>query len=190
MKSTKQSIIAISIRLIAKNQAPDYYPFIEASKVRYFFLRELYAYVESQEYCLSFEQHLDEIILVLDANADHVYSNLSVLYEHILQSVQASNNYIQKNQWNYKLQVYIAVDAGESEKMILPATKHFPAIINWTGLHVDRVSTLTREMISGSYPTFIITHSFYKRLSPTEQEKYSTLYYIRHICCYSKQKSR
>lgn len=188
MKNTKKSIIAISIRLVAKNQAPDYYPFIEAPKARYFFLRELYAYMENQEYCFSIQQHLDEIILVLDAENPNTYTSLPALHHHILQSRQTCNGYIQKHNWNYKLQVYIAADAGQSEKIILPASNRFPTMINWTGLHVDRVSTLTKEMSMGIYPSKIITHSLYKRLSSEEQKKYSTLYYIRHICCYSIDK--
>lgn len=190
MRSTKQSIIAISIRLVAQNQGPDFYPFIEAPQARYFFLHELYACMENQKHCLSVQQHLDEIILVLDAKMIDSYAYIPILNEFVLQSLLACNNYIQKNGWNYKLQAYIAADAGESEPIILPATTHYPAITNWSGLHIDRVSTLTKEMSSGTYPTRIITHSFYKRLPTIEQEKYSILYYIRHICCYSKQEKK
>lgn len=59
-----------------------------------------------------------------------------------------------------------------------------PPIIQWTGLHADRVSTLTQEMTAGNSPSCLITHALYKRLSPSIQSKYATLYYIRHICCY------
>ena len=59
-----------------------------------------------------------------------------------------------------------------------------PPIIQWTGLHADRVSTLTQEMAAGNSPSCLITHALYKRLSPSIQSKYATLYYIRHICCY------
>ncbi len=189
MKNTNQSIIAISIRLVAQNQAPDYYPFIEAPKARYFFLHELCTYMNNQKCCLSLQQHLDEIILILDAKNTTSFAYIPILQRFIQQSLQACNTYIQKNHWNYRLQAYIAADAGESEPIILPATKYFPTITNWSGLHVDRVSTLTKEISSGAYPTQIITHGFYKKLPAIEQEKYSTLYYIRHICCYSRQES-
>ena len=37
---------------------------------------------------------------------------------------------------------------------------------------------------AGNSPSCLITHALYKRLSPSIQSKYATLYYIRHICCY------
>lgn len=78
----------------------------------------------------------------------------------------------------------IAMDAGLSRPIRLFISDTIPPIIQWTGLHADRVSTLTQEMATGNSPSCLITHALYKRLSPSIQSKYATLYYIRHICCY------
>lgn len=76
------------------------------------------------------------------------------------------------------------MDAGLSRPIRLFISDTIPPIIQWTGLHADRVSTLTQEMAAGNSPSCLITHALYKRLSPSIQSKYATLYYIRHICCY------
>lgn len=87
-------------------------------------------------------------------------------------------------QIHQRLSVYIAMDAGLSRPIRLFISDTIPPIIQWTGLHADRVSTLTQEMTAGNSPSCLITHALYKRLSPSIQSKYATLYYIRHICCY------
>lgn len=87
-------------------------------------------------------------------------------------------------QIHQRLSACIAMDAGLSRPIRLFISDTIPPIIQWTGLHADRVSTLTQEMAAGNSPSCLITHALYKRLSPSIQSKYATLYYIRHICCY------
>lgn len=87
-------------------------------------------------------------------------------------------------QIHQRLSACIAMDAGLSRPIRLFISDTIPPIIQWTGLHADRVSTLTQEMTAGNSPSCLITHALYKRLSPSIQSKYATLYYIRHICCY------
>lgn len=87
-------------------------------------------------------------------------------------------------QIHQRLSACIAMDAGLSRPIRLFISDTIPPIIQWTGLHADRVSTLTQEMATGNSPSCLITHALYKRLSPSIQSKYATLYYIRHICCY------
>lgn len=87
-------------------------------------------------------------------------------------------------QIHQRLSACIAMDAGLSRPIRLFISDMIPPIIQWTGLHADRVSTLTQEMVAGNSPSCLITHALYKRLSPSIQSKYATLYYIRHICCY------
>lgn len=87
-------------------------------------------------------------------------------------------------QIHQRLSSCIAMDAGLSRPIRLFISDTIPPIIQWTGLHADRVSTLTQEMTAGNSPSCLITHALYKRLSPSIQSKYATLYYIRHICCY------
>lgn len=87
-------------------------------------------------------------------------------------------------QIHQRLSACIAMDTGLSLPIRLFFSDTIPPIIQWTGLHADRVSTLTQEMTAGNFPSCLITHALYKRLSPSIQSKYATLYYIRHICCY------
>lgn len=87
-------------------------------------------------------------------------------------------------QIHQRLSSCIAMDAGLSRPIRLFISDTIPPIIQWTGLHADRVSTLTQEMTAGNSPSCLITHALYKRLSPSIQSGYATLYYIRHICCY------
>lgn len=87
-------------------------------------------------------------------------------------------------QIHQRLSDCIAMDAGLSRPIRLFISDTIPPIIQWTGLHADRVSTLTQEMTAGNSPSCLITHALYKRLSPSIQSRYATLYYIRHICCY------
>ena len=87
-------------------------------------------------------------------------------------------------QIHQRLSACIAMDAGLSRPIRLFISDTIPPIIQWTGLHADRVSTLTQEMTAANSPSCLITHALYKRLSPSIQSKYATLYYIRHICCY------
>ena len=87
-------------------------------------------------------------------------------------------------QIHQRLSDCIAMDAGLSRPIRLFISDTIPPIIQWTGLHADRVSTLTQEMTAGNSPPCLITHALYKRLSPSIQSRYATLYYIRHICCY------
>lgn len=87
-------------------------------------------------------------------------------------------------QIHQRLSACIAMDAGLSRPIRLFISDAIPPIIQWTGLHADRVSTLTKEMTAGNSPSCLITHALYKKLSPSIQSKYATLYYIRHICCY------
>lgn len=87
-------------------------------------------------------------------------------------------------QIHQRLSACIAMDAGLSRPIRLFISDTIPPIIQWTGLHADRVSTLTQEMAAGNSPSCLITHALYKRLSPSIQSKYATFYYIRHICCY------
>ncbi len=87
-------------------------------------------------------------------------------------------------QIHQSLSACIAMDAGLFRPIRLFISDTIPPIIQWTGLHADRVSTLTQEMAAGNSPSCLITHALYKRLSPSIQSKYATLYYIRHICCY------
>lgn len=87
-------------------------------------------------------------------------------------------------QIHQRLSACIAMDAGLSRPIRLFISDTIPPLIQWTGLHADRVSTLTKEMATGNSPSCLITHALYKRLSLSIQSKYATLYYIRHICCY------
>lgn len=87
-------------------------------------------------------------------------------------------------QIHQRLSACIAMDTGLSRPIRLFISDTIPPIIQWTGLHADRVSTLTQEMAAGNSPSCLITHALYKRLSPSIQSKYATLYYICHICCY------
>lgn len=87
-------------------------------------------------------------------------------------------------QIHQRLSACIAMDAGLFRPIRLFISDTIPPIIQWTGLHADRVSTLTQEMTAGNSPSCLITHALYKRLSPSIQSRYATLYYIRHICCY------
>lgn len=87
-------------------------------------------------------------------------------------------------QIHQRLSACIAMDAGLFRPIRLFISDTIPPLIQWTGLHADRVSTLTQEMAADNSPSCLITHALYKRLSPSIQSKYATLYYIRHICCY------
>lgn len=41
-------------------------------------------------------------------------------------------------------------------------------------------------MEKGVHKDALITHSFYKHLPEKAKEKYATLYYLHHICCYAE----
>lgn len=188
MKNTKLEIIAISIRLVTRNHSADYYPFIEEPEVRHQFLKRLYQILVGFPDLLDIKQHLNEIIIIFDAKDKNVYAFLSTFPNQLHEIQNDCNIYANEQHWSHTLDMYMALDAGYSEPIRLFFPNYAFPITNWSGLHVDRVSNITKEMLNGNYPSFLITHALYKRLPIPMQEKFSTLYYIRHICCYSLKK--
>lgn len=185
MKNTKSEIVAISIRLITKNQSADYYPFIEEPEARHQFLKRVYQILVGSSALLDIKQHLNEIILIFDANDKNIHRFLSDFPNWLHKIRNDCNIYATEQHWSHTLDMRIAMDAGYSEPIRLFFPNYAFPITNWSGLHVDRVSNITKEMVNGNYPSFLITHALYKRLPLPMQEKFTTLYYIRHICCYS-----
>ena len=62
----------------------------------------------------------------------------------------------------------------------------FPDAVAWTGIHEERASRISHAMEKGVHKDTLITHSFYKHLPEKAKEKYATLYYLHHICCYAE----
>lgn len=185
MKNTDaREVIIISIRLSSKNLQADYYPFILEPEARHLFLKKLTSCLAARDDLLDIHQHLEKILLTLDGHQTESYT-FSLTLPHLIASILDACNACGKNQqWFRSLSACIAMDAGLSRPIRLFISDTIPPIIQWTGLHADRVSTLTQEMATGNSPSCLITHALYKRLSPSIQSKYATLYYIRHICCY------
>lgn len=185
MKNTDtREVIMISIRLSTKNLQTDYYPFILEPEARHLFLKELASHFAARTDLLDIQQHLDEILLTLDGQQTESYTFALTLPRLISITLDTCNACGKNQQWFRSLSACIAMDAGLSRPIRLFISDTIPPIIQWTGLHADRVSTLTQEMAVGNSPSCLITHALYKRLSPSIQSKYATLYYIRHICCY------
>lgn len=185
MKNTDtREVIMISIRLSDKNLQADYYPFILKPEARHLFLKELTSHFATRTDLLDIQQHLDEILLTLDGHQTESYTFALTLPRLISITLDTCNACGKNQQWFRSLSACIAMDAGLSRPIRLFISDTIPPIIQWTGLHADRVSTLTQEMAAGNSHSCLITHALYKRLSPSIQSKYATLYYIRHICCY------
>lgn len=188
MKNTDtREVIMISIRLSTKNLQTDYYPFILEPEARHLFLKELASHFAARTDLLDIQQHLDEILLTLDGRQTESYTFALTLPRLISITLDTCNACGKKRHWFHNLSACIAMDAGLSRPICLSISEAIPPIVQWTGLHAGRVSTLTREMAAGNSPSCLITHAFYKRLSPPMQARYTTLYYIRHICCYGAE---
>lgn len=188
MKNTDSEIIAVSLRLVTRNQAADFYPFIEEPEMRHQFLKRVYQILAGASALLDIKQHLNEVILIFDAKDKNIYSHLATLPEQLHDIRNACNAYAAEQHWAHALDIYMALDAGFSEPIRLFFPNYAFPVTNWSGLHVDRVSTISKEMANGTYPDVLLTHALYKRLPPAMQSQFSTLYYIRHICCYSHTK--
>lgn len=185
MKNTDtREVIMISIRLSSKNLQADYYPFLLEPEARHLFLKKLASCLAARDDLLDIHQHLEEILLTLDSHQVESFAFALTLPHLIARILDACNACGKKRHWFHNLSACIAMDAGLSRPIRLFISDTIPPIIQWTGLHADRVSTLTKEMTAGNSPSCLITHALYKRLSPSIQSKYATLYYIRHICCY------
>ncbi len=185
MKNTDtREVIMISIRLSTKNLQTDYYPFILEPEARHLFLKELASHFTARTDLLDIQQHLDEILLTLDGQQTESYTFALTLPRMISITLDTCNACGKKQQWFRSLSACIAMDAGLSRPICLSISNAIPPVVQWTGLHASRVSTLTREMSAGNFPSCLITHAFHKRLSVLMQTRYTTLYYIRHICCY------
>ena len=50
----------------------------------------------------------------------------------------------------------------------------------------ERKNRISHAMEKGVHKDTLITHSFYKHLPEKAKEKYATLYYLHHICCYAE----
>lgn len=174
----------ISIRLSSKNLQADYYPFILEPEARHLFLKKLASHFADRADLLDIQQHLDEILLTLDGHQAESYTFALTLPRLISTTLDTCNAFAKSQQWFRSLSACIAMDAGLSRPIRLFFSDTIPPIIQWTGLHADRVSTLTREMVACYSPSCLITHALYKRLSPSIQSRYTTLYYLHHICCY------
>ena len=188
MKNTDtREVIMISIRLSSKNLQADYYPFILEPEARHLFLKKLTSCLAARDDLLDIHQHLEEILLTLDGHQTESYT-FSLTLPHLIASIlDACKACGKKQHWFHSLSACIAMDAGLSRPICLSISNAIPPVVQWTGLHAGRVSTLTREMAAGNSPSCLITHAFYKRLSPPMQARYTTLYYIRHICCYGAE---
>lgn len=188
MKNTDtREVIMISIRLSSKNLQADYYPFLLEPEARHLFLKKLASCLAARDDLLDIHQHLEEILLTLDSHQVESFAFALTLPHLIARILDACNACGKKRHWFHNLSACIAMDAGLSRPICLSISEAIPPIVQWTGLHAGRVSTLTREMSTGNSPSCLITHALYKRLSPSIQSKYATLYYIRHICCYGAE---
>ncbi len=185
MKNTDtHEVIMISIRLSSKNLQADYYPFILEPEARHLFLKKLASHFAARTDLLNIQQHLDEILLTLDGHQAESYTFALTLPRLISTTLDTCNACAKSQQWFHSLSACVAMDAGLSRPIRLFISDTIPPIIQWTGLHAGRVSTLTREMTASHSPSCLITHALYKRLSPSIQSRYTTLYYLHHICCY------
>lgn len=185
MKNTDaHEVIVISIRLSKKNLQSDFYPFILEPEARHLFLKELCQRISARDDLLDIQQHLDEILLTLDGQLEDSYLFALTLPQLISAIIDTCNDYGKTHQWFYSLSACMAIDAGLSAPIRLAISKTISPITQWTGLHADRVSALTKEMTTGNYPSRLLTHAFYKKLPSSTQSQYTKLYYIHHICCY------
>ena len=174
----------ISIRLSSKNLQADYYPFLLEPEARHLFLKKLASCLAARDDLLDIHQHLEEILLTLDSHQVESFAFALTLPHLIARILDACNACAKSQQWFHSLSACVAMDAGLSRPIRLFISDTIPPIIQWTGLHADRVSTLTQEMAASHSPSCLITHALYKRLSPSIQSRYTTLYYLHHICCY------
>lgn len=185
MKNTDtREVIMISIRLSSKNLQADYYPFLLEPEARHLFLKKLASCLAARDDLLDIHQHLEEILLTLDSHQVESFAFALTLPHLIARILDACNACGKKRHWFHNLSACIAMDAGLSRPICLSISEAIPPIVQWTGLHAGRVSTLTREMAASHSPSCLITHALYKRLSPSIQSRYTTLYYLHHICCY------
>lgn len=183
-EDSKQKIIAVSIRLSSKNLSPDYYPFFEIPEARKYYMNNLYESLSPCHLCLDMKQLLNEIIIIWDGSKKGITNFLSYLSK-IEKALANLNDFCKAQKWSYSIKSHMALDSGMAQKLIIPPKGNIEACINWTGMHADRVSSLTNEMQNGKYPDLLITHSFYEVLPISLQKELTTLYYVRHICCYS-----
>ena len=102
---------------------------------------------------LDIQQHLGEILLTLDGHQRESYTFALTLPHLISITLDTCNAYGKSQQWFRSLSACIAMDAGLSRPIRLFLSDTIPPIIQWTGLHADRVSTLTQEMAAGNAPS-------------------------------------
>lgn len=185
-----KQIVVLSLRIIPVRKINDFYPFFDAPVARAFILDKLNETFSANPDCLSIWSHLDEIILIWTGEKEKIYESTGKIDKIIRSIINECNQYGQQNGWNYTLGFVLAMDAGLSSPITLPARGQFHSVTLWSGLHVDRASNLSAAMASGNTPHLLITHSFYKHLSPEMQSRFNKLYYILHICCYSDEKTK
>lgn len=187
MKNTEIPIITISLRLGSKSRTGEFYPFIEWPEARFFILDKLYQFITGAFKNAEVHQLLSEIIIIIPSEDHTAFSSVADVLPAFSKSIcQYNKNVVQKNK-NHLLTFSMAVDAGTSSKLTLPARGNLPEHTAWTGLHMDRVSNLTQKTLAKDYPKIIITHAFYKNLPAIWQAKYKRPYYLLHICCYAEE---
>lgn len=192
MKNTDfqpQQIIVLSLRIMPIRKIKDFYPFFEAPVARSLILDKVNEIFAGNPDCLAIWPHLDEIIIIIDGSKKENYEQFSQIDEAFHGIIKSCSQFGQQNGWNYDIGYVLAMDAGLSSPITLPARGQLPSFTLWSGLHVDRASNLSAAMASGNTPHMLMTHSFYKHLSQKTRNRFNKLYYKLHICCYSDEKT-
>lgn len=185
MNNFETPFIYLSIKLITHNKQPDFFPILHLQEGRCLFLKRLYKLFEYNPICNEIKLHFDQIIMLFNVcdNNDNFSSVLSYI-ALIKKELELCNKQLHKMNQFFSFSCTMTIDYGLAKKLHVHQQGKFPNFSTWSGMHIDRVSTISNIIANDNYPSILITHAFYKHLSLKQQQSYTTLYYIHHICCY------
>lgn len=186
MNNSDSTKIFISLKLIPQRRDGTFFPFIHFQEACYIFLQKLYLLFQNNKKCEDIHPLLGEILLILSADTEKDYLHALDLFSSCRQILEPCNEICRQADWIFFLDLAIAADAGKADKIIIPGTGPFSNTITWTGTHEERASRISHAMKKGIHKDTLITHAFYKHLPEKTKEKYATLYYLHHICCYAE----
>lgn len=127
-------------------------------------------------------QMLSRFSVTLHANnASQISSAYHFFYE-IHAMTGKVNQYIMKQGWPFVLYCFTAADY-QNTRFIKSMDSDKSSII-WLDPIMERCFKMT-DSLSDQSPHFLISHSFYDRLTEKEQKGFTVCYYVKHICCYA-----
>lgn len=186
MNNFDNTKIFISLKLIPQRRDDTFFPFVHFQEACYIFLQKLYPLFQNSKNLEDIHPLLGEILLILSADTEKDFLHALYLFSSCRRILEQCNETCHQNEWNFSLDLVIAADAGRADKIIIPGAGPFPDSVAWTGIHEERASRISHAMEKGIHSGTLITHAFYKHLPEKAKEKYTTLYYIHHICCYAE----